>query len=298
MYTLKYKLCCPFLVVPRYEEDIKDLAVNCLALLSYIHSSLWVHFLDGTKVDNHSSNSRSSALLLSVKLLLGHVEVLIQIYLDTLSHIRNLPTNTYAGFDERDVKEYNLSDYDAELARERETKMQALCADKDDAEATLRTYLMLVFQVFAEPIPAFRSLPTDGGSAPPSSSVPPRTPTQHRSNPDKNKLVDTSEPLDARILLAFVDSLLGFSKKLEEEGLYALCVHAIAAIDQQVSVSPQSILSPVSSPRSPRAASAEATSQRSATQCCTTPVAAWLATAVTRTHTDLPTVCEIIIDLP
>jgi len=227
---------------------------------------------------------------------------LVQVYQDTILQIRNLPTNNYAGFDERDVKDYNMSDYDTDLFLERQSKMKCLKEDKESAESMLRVYLMLVFQIFSEPLSSLEPNEKEGKysntntSANMTNSTTP--PSSSRNNTSGDEIVNAQNSL-----LEFVDSLLRVSKQLEEESLYALCIQAIAAIDQQLSVAPQILLSPSASPRSPTGGSASASesiaiggssssssSSSSATQCVTTPVAARLAFVSTRTHFDLPTV--------
>lgn len=251
--------------------------MSCLALLSYVHCTLWVDYVDSPAVE-YTVSDRLQELLDTVRLLLSHVETLVQVYQDTLSQMRNLPTNTYAGFDERDVKDYDMSDYDTHLIRDRESKMTDLREDKDCVETTLRTYLMLVFQVFSEPISSLQqSSPTE--CMPPTSSSSPI-----HSSPNQKGSLESS---NTEAILEFIDVLLTCSKLFEEEYLYSLCVHAIAAVDQQLSVAPLTLLSPVSSPLSPGASTVL---QRTPTQCVTTPVAARLAFSAMRTHFDLPTV--------
>lgn len=248
-------------------------------MLSYVYPQLWSDYLSEGEP---STSARLRGFLVSVKLLLVHTQTLIHSHSDTLQKIRSLPTNTYVGFDERDIQDYNLSEHDCQLSQEREAALKSLQDEREAVEDQLRIYLMLVFQMFAEPLSSLRQ----------TQSVAPLTPSSDSRGSSSSGAGAELDGADhnTRTLLDFVDSLLSFSKQLEDERLYALCIHAVAGIDQELEVAPQVLVSPASSPRG------TLPGHGVGTQCCTTPVAAHLAYFTMRSHTDLPTVSTTFHD--
>ena len=172
-----------------------EAAARCLAFAGNVYRRVWV--------DYASDIPQLERLVLSAELAADKIRQLLFVSAEEASAASRVCT-TYLGFDERDIKAYNLVGYEEqqpESSRRRSTHGIAGLEAVDDTQASILVWLLLLFHFFAE------------------------------KNPLMSARLRASEDLVAA-LAAICQLLLDSCAKCTEDS-YLSCIKVVAAINRQ-----------------------------------------------------------------
>jgi len=206
-----------------------DTASRCLAFAGNIYGNLWADYV--------VEESQLRLLLTASEVSVSKAARLSSVKASGASVADSSP---YLGFDERDIKEFNLVGYEGETqqSRNRRSSTHGLVGleDVDDSHAAILVWLLLITQFFSNEIPLLPSLVRAQ-----------RALAAEQQEPSVEEIsvfqFDTSlSPQDhvplalqgiTRLLVGLSDCVLRFSKNFSEDA-YLQCIKAVAAINRQM----------------------------------------------------------------
>jgi hypothetical protein len=148
--------------------------------------------------------------MLSSKNILVSVAKLKKIFEEKSETIKSLQSGLYAGFDERDIKDYNLSEEEYIIYKSHKEQKNNLEQEMTTIEIRLRTYLLLFFQIYSEKLTVLTNSLTDEDAG------------------DKKRMV---------FIRFLIDQLL-VSSQIRSDSVYMQSIKSLAALNQQLPLQP------------------------------------------------------------